>query len=843
MFIMKRAIHIFFLLCTVQIFAQVPPGYTKDKKEAGESRLGDGYGTGRGGYDDYGDIAIPIDNLDTGNKFELTSFKEGKHYGIKSTKNGTVLLKPEYDRINYYQGYYLLEKDKKIGLYSVEDKKINIPVVYDSVQHSYTSTKNQIIRLKNKKGWGALNMQGEEVMPFQFFKITFINNAGVALAKKKPESPIALYFKGKSFKKELTKADVYNNVVIATFKGKHGMLGEGKEVLPFVYDSIFISSSIYNALPKEKRRKEAYKTYSSDIANLIVIKDKKYGVVDAQGNVVVPVTFDDITYDSSRKIFKIKSGKLTGVYFQDAKVITDIIYDEVTADGMSLIIIKDKKRGLMDYKGNILIPAEYDKLNDYSNGVYKALKDKKYGIISKEGKVLIPMEYDDINSFIFTFKDLFTVEKEGKKGVVNRENKVIIPVEYKFVDDVYSLIEVVTPEHKFGLYTPEGIVVASAEYDRIKRSETKGSRMLFLIKNGKYTMVGLDNQLLYKDEFTGMGLLYDNEQLLHPDNNGNAFRIIKDAKGKYGLFEELHGKVAVPAAYDGLYQKLEAGKQTFIVAKKGKKFGVIDGADKEMVPFVYDSINFNRVLEDGANILSMKIVARKGKKYGAVTLNNEVRIPFQYDELVRVAYEGLYKARQKGKYLLIDSNGKILNPGPFDEITPFEKGSSYVFKGGKMYSMSTTGRVSGEGVVMQPHVGFATFDDMKWALVKALESKDNSLLKAWVDKAAPSEYILKFFKDSDLNKRGSITMGAEYIKQKYYIDLLKFKMQEWNGDYHKKSLTEVIDYTLHSGGIVTNARNEDHAFGDTRFMEKILRNAIKINGNWISTYFLTRRFE
>ena len=158
--------------------------------------------------------------------------------------------------------------------------------------------------------------------------------------------------------------------------------------------------------------------------------------------------------------------------------------------------------------------------------------------------------------------------------------------------------------------------------------------------------------------------------------------------------------------------------------------------------------------------------------------------------------------------------------------------------------MNTTGKIIGAGVPMQPHVGFATFDDMKFALVKALDSKDNALLKAWVDKAAPSEYILKFFKDSDLYKRDGVTMDAEYINQKYYTDLLKFKMQDWNGKYyHKKSLTDVKDYTIHSRGIVTNTRNEDHAFDDTRFMEKIFRNAIKINGNWISTYFLARRFE
>ena len=38
---------------------------------------------------------------------------------------------------------------------------------------------------------------------------------------------------------------------------------------------------------------------------------------------------------------------------------------------------------------------------------------------------------------------------------------------------------------------------------------------------------------------------------------------------------------------------------------------------------------------------------------------------------------------------------------------------------------------------------------------------------------------------------------------------------------------------LKKEGIVTNKRTEDWAYSDTKFMEKLLRNAVKINGFWI----------
>ncbi|MFO7862961.1 MAG: hypothetical protein R6U85_03090, partial [Salinivirgaceae bacterium] len=89
-------------------------------------------------------------------------------------------------------------------------------------------------------------------------------------------------------------------------------------------------------------------------------------------------------------------------------------------------------------------------------------------------------------------------------------------------------------------------------------------------------------------------------------------------------------------------------------------------------------------------------------------------------------------------------------------------------------------------------------------------------------------------------------VDISYIKEKYYNDLLQFKHNYWNKNsglgYERTALTEVIDYTLYSDGFITNKRNTDHAFGNVKYLEKILRNAVKINGFWISSYFMKQSF-
>src|SRR5690606_30829291 len=102
----------------------------------------------------------------------------------------------------------------------------------------------------------------------------------------------------------------------------------------------------------------------------------------------------------------------------------------------------------------------------------------------------------------------------------------------------------------------------------------------------------------------------------------------------------------------------------------------------------------------------------------------------------------------------------------------------------------------------------------------------------------------------NLFDKNMLYVNLDYIKEKYTRDLLTFKHSEWKTDtnfgitYNRSSLY-VVDYTRYSEryGIVTNTRTSDHAYGDTRFMEKLLRNAVKVNGYWISTYFMTRGFD
>ena len=62
----------------------------------------------------------------------------------------------------------------------------------------------------------------------------------------------------------------------------------------------------------------------------------------------------------------------------------------------------------MNISGQVLIEAQYDKLEEAKTGIFIAQKDNKYGIINTNKEEKIPFEY---NSIIYNQKaDIYIIE-------------------------------------------------------------------------------------------------------------------------------------------------------------------------------------------------------------------------------------------------------------------------------------------------------------------------------------------------------------------------------------------------------------------------------------------------
>ena len=193
----------------------------------------------------------------------------------------------------------------------------------------------------------------------------------------------------------------YRHRTIAVKKdGKWGRVDiNGRIVVPLKYDA--------NPLFSKKR-----------ISGFI---NKKIGVTDTLGNVIIPFEYDKIYYlRNGTAIFN--KGEKTGVIDEKGRVATL----SNTRDNFFLVgLMNDKyafvqreleKFGVVDLNGKEVLPAIYDRMNEpfnyvTSGGNFWLLKDKKYGLISPEGDIILP----------FIFSSLVPLEK-GETYLVKSDN-------------------------------------------------------------------------------------------------------------------------------------------------------------------------------------------------------------------------------------------------------------------------------------------------------------------------------------------------------------------------------------------------------------------------------------
>ena len=194
-----------------------------------------------------------------------------------------------------------------------------------------------------------------------------------------------------------------------------------------------------------------------------VQKNKKWGYIDKEGNVIIPFLYDWVSS--------------FGEYGFDESVA--IVKEGIDKDRLPMFT--PCKSGLINDKGELITPwygfifPIEKKLSMVNNGtIFKNVgtslsysQDGKWGCIDRRGKEIINCQYD----LMYPFRDNITfVRKNGKWGCINEKGKEIIPCEYEG-----------------GYYKSDKLEVNT--YRDTNKDEPVGSSLLQLRKNNIIYMV------------------------------------------------------------------------------------------------------------------------------------------------------------------------------------------------------------------------------------------------------------------------------------------------------------------------------------------------------------------
>lgn len=451
-------------------------------------------------------------------------------------------------------------------------------------------------------------------------------------------------------------------------------------IVSLLFSSLSHAQSIADLARKAEEEKNPLHIYAdvSSFQNGLAIASKytedgeyKYGVVDEEGVVYIPVNYDEISLfqegnNYRDNVYKCqRNGKLGLVNAQDITLL-QCEYSSIKHSGEYVYLVKNGKNGYAELKGTdevkSLIPCIYDKLESYSkNAPMRATYNGKEGMIDGNNKIIIPFEYSNIGKFYNVGAyNMAWVEQDGKYGIYNIDGTVIQPWD---IEKAYVMNE-----------------NSGTTYLTFDDFPDPSTPYIHIVVNG---MTGVLSGKTYKTVIPckyGYISPVINERAFYKANNKWGIMDIQNNSIQEAIYDKIkinNNMLSEAFTPDGTFND---NMYVFI----GDKQGMIDKNGKAFIPVKYDSLG---VFSENM------IVAKCGNLYGYINSNGEECIPLTYSHADNFS-EGLAAVKnEKGKYLFIDASGvMVIKPHEYDRVGHFQNGTCKVYHKDKVWEINREGK-------------------------------------------------------------------------------------------------------------------------------------------------------
>ncbi|WP_338764703.1 WG repeat-containing protein [Bernardetia sp. ABR2-2B] len=326
------------------------------------------------------------------------------------------------------------------------------------------------------------------------------------------------------------------------------------------------------------------------------------------------------------------------------------------------------KLGVLNDTNATIVPFQYEKISFFEGedstctrweGTLLVKGRGKYGVLDPTGKPLTAL-YEKIEFMPETCQSASGKTKvmrfydRGKVGLADAYGNVVIRPSYEEVEFIKYYIT------RYG---------DTAKIERVLKPE-----LITAKKAGKYGLFDLHNNVpLLRSEYNAIDYLQDIK--IETKKKTHSTHILKIKQGTQYGFITLHNKAILVPQYEYLGEfstekgktKGEAEDLIALVQKKGK-WGWINLEGKEVIKVNYDAAEVFR--KDIAFV-------RKGRKWTAINRKGKQTLEDSYEEIKYLALETeqnaffktLIIAKKKGKYGILDIEGKTLLNFEFDKLT------------------------------------------------------------------------------------------------------------------------------------------------------------------------------
>ena len=519
--------------------------------------------------------------------------------------------------------------------------------------------------------WGCIDKLGNIQIPIIYDKPVFFHSPNITVAKLNDQLLFINKWNETVFENKwdfvIDRTPFFSGNCIVEKNGKQGVIDEdGNEILPLN------DLKVYRIGEK---------------GQLAVQVDNKWGLLDVDCKTLYPITLDSISYfywpTDNYYVYKVKVGGKEGLLDSTGRLVFPIVFDEIKNTSDYILVKQNGLYGLYQREKQIL-PIEYDEIkyeitpaNSKYDGLLLVSKNHSWGVIDSLGNIVVPIKYDIIEyNSGGRGGEGFVIKKVDKWGYISIVGDTIPPLYDSITIHSWHLrCLIVQLGERFGLVSTKGELLLPIEYFSISIEPIRGNLSL----NGYVFVKGEDGLGIFTDD--GSCIIKPEYEDIYPSCGGF---VVKTKDGVKGLFDE-NGDAIFPTLYEDINYI-----DTDVIATKSNKvwqlwnYSKEDGpqsvcwAEDDLDPSWTDKpkqIQFKSFEKGQKNQLIVEKDEEKkyngyGYNYGnfAVLDYKKCQYIINYCDDIQKTFGDCYVFDRVGKKGLYNNEGELLYGNIYDEI-------------------------------------------------------------------------------------------------------------------------------------------------------------------------------
>ena len=648
---------------------------------------------------------------------DILQIKENTHIALWNYNKGLIVPYNKYTKIipNKYtnQDYIEVLLEDKLGLINEDGKEI-VPCIYDFVE----KYQDAFFIAKNKNKRPVFYTKNGNILNYSFIDTPEYNLVLVSktYVPNKYKTKSRYYYQDFEYTTKDFGIINTNGVVIFECENRYNdirIIDKNKIQIKNVLYTISNESKIENKiiLGDGITFNKSCISKTKDYIQINAIKngyaaacnnERKWGYLDILGNIVVPFIYDFVF--GMRK------------------------------DGTSVVKINNKY-GIINTTGATILPVEYN-FHGYNNSAVEPIfekgltlveRNKQFGFLDINYKEVIPCKYPGFLDFCFSHQ--LELHKLGYLIVVNKHNKIgIIKLDYPdeyFIDCIYYKDSLSIHKNTFNTTTyismstnNECVIIdCTNKTNKLKFSgyivETIIKDYIILkstniYKSTYYAYSITNNKFISSFNYDDVGFICDKYDFLQVKKNNS-----------WGLFNLFLEQEIIPCSYYTNFSKNHLSiyfnfNNGFAHIEKDNKYGLIDQNGNIILECKYENVksftngyvaiyenfqwkiidNFKHIiidnLDDCLDFSDGLAAIKRCGKWGYINTNGKIIIPCKFTEVTPFS-DGLAAVSFKVKWGYIDKNNQTIIPFRFTFANPFINGTAYVGEYGQYGNISKKG--------------------------------------------------------------------------------------------------------------------------------------------------------